>query len=238
MQFVWEGVRQAVHLIVHGDDGVWQITWFTLRFAAYATSIALLIGLPLGVWFGLGRARGRRVGVTLSNAGIGLPPVVVGVFLVVLMLPRGPLGSRHLLYTLDGIVIAQVVLSLPIVVAFTSAAVHAVPRGLLAQARAFGASTPQIWLLALREARVGVFAAAIAAVGSALSEVGAVILVGGNIEGRTQTLATAALQRIDAGDFAGGIAFGLILLGLILIIAALLTMAQLRGVRAPMGRAS
>ena len=113
-----------------------------------------------------------------------------------------------------------------------------VPRGLLAQARAFGASTPQIWLLALREARVGCFAATIAAVGSALSEVGAVILVGGNIEGPTQTLATRSAERIDAGDFAGGIAFGLILLGLILMITAALTMVQLRGDRAPMPRAS
>ena len=231
MQFVWQGVRQAVHLILHGDDGVWQITWVTLRVAFYSTAIALAIGLPLGVWLGLGRFRGRRAGMTLSNAGIGLPPVVVGVVLVVLMFPTGPLGSLHLLYTLKGVVIAQTVLALPLVVALTSAAVQLVSRGLLAQARAFGASTWQVWLLAVREARVGVFAAAIAAVGSAFSEVGAVILVGGNIEGQTQTLASAALQRVDAGDFSGGIAMGLILLGLILVVAALLTIAQQRGAR-------
>lgn len=231
MQFLWDGVRDAVHLIVHGGDGIWQITLVTLRVAAISTAIALALGLPLGLMLGLGRFRGRRAGITLSNAGMGLPPVVVGIVLVVLMFPSGPLGGLHLLYTLDGVIVAQTVLALPIIAGLTSAAVQSVPGGLLLQARAFGASTLQLWALALREARVGVFAATIAALGSALSEVGAVVLVGGNIQGSTQTLASAALQQVDAGHFSDGIAIGLILLGLIALIAALLTVAQQRGAR-------
>jgi tungstate transport system permease protein len=166
--------------------------------------------------------------MVLGNAGLGLPPVVVGLVLSLLMFPQGPLGGLHLLFTLKGVFIAQTVLALPIIIALTSAAVQAVPAGLIDQARAFGASTPQVWGLALREARIGVLAAAIAAVGSALSEVGAVVLVGGNIEGVDQTLASAALQKVDAGHFAEGVAIGIILLGLILLVTAALTFAQLR----------
>jgi tungstate transport system permease protein len=149
--------------------------------------------------------------------------------LSLLMFPAAPLGSLHLLFTLKGVIVAQTILALPVIVALTAAAVRALPEGLLAQARALGANTAQVWLLALREARIGVLAATIAAVGSALSEVGAVVLVGGNIEGSTQTLASAALEQVDAGHYAQGMAIGMILLGLILILASALTVIQLGG---------
>jgi tungstate transport system permease protein len=214
-----------------------RLTRVTLEVAAVSTAIALAIGLPIGLALGIGRFRGRRLGMTLSNAGLGLPPVLVGLVLSLLMFPAAPLGGLHLLFTLKGVFVAQTVLALPIVIALTSAAVQGVPGGLLDQARAFGASRTQIWGLALREARIGILAATIAAVGSALSEVGAVVLVGGNIEGVDQTLASAALQKVDAGHFAEGVAIGIILLGLILVVTAGLTFAQQRGARTIVVRA-
>jgi tungstate transport system permease protein len=239
MTFLWDGIRQGWHLIVHGDPYTIHLIWVTLHVAAVSTGIALLLGLPLGLILGIGTGRASRrarrtgsrrgFGLALGNAGLGLPPVVVGLVLSLLMFPAAPLGSLHLLFTLKGVIVAQTILALPVIVALTAAAVRALPEGLLAQARALGANTAQVWLLALREARIGVMAATIAAVGSALSEVGAVVLVGGNIEGSTQTLASAALEQVDAGHYAQGMAIGMILLGLILILASALTVIQLGG---------
>jgi tungstate transport system permease protein len=229
MDFIWEGLKQAFQLIIHGDPTLMHLIWVTIKVAVISTVAALIIGLPIGVALGLGRFRGRRAGLAFANAGLRLPPVVVGIALSVLMFPAAPLGRFHLLYTLKGVYVAQTVLALPVVTALTAAAVLAVPSGPLDQARAFGAGSSRVWLLALREGRVGVFAAAIAAVGSAFSEVGAVILVGGNVIGSTQTLAAAALQEINGGDYSRGLAVGLVLLGMVTIVAAALTFAQERG---------
>jgi tungstate transport system permease protein len=244
--FLWNGIRQGFHLIIHGDPYTIHLIWVTLHVAAVSTGIALVVGLPLGLLLGLGTGRSGTRGhrlrahssgspsawwLALGNAGLGLPPVVVGLVLSLLMFPRAPLGRLHLLFTLNGVIVAQTILALPVIVALTAAAVRSLPPGLLAQARALGANTPQLWLLALREARIGVMAATIAALGSALSEVGAVVLVGGNIEGSTQTLASAALEQVDAGHYAEGMAIGMILLGLILILTAALTAIQLGGGR-------
>jgi tungstate transport system permease protein len=228
VNFLWDGVRQAWHLIVTGNPYLWKLTVVTLKVAGVSTAISLLLGLPTGLVLGLGRFRGRRVGVAIANFGLVLPPVVVGLVLALLMFPLAPLGPLRLLYTLRGVYLAQTVLSLPIVTALTTSAVQSVPAGLLGQARALGAGTLQVWVLALREARIGILTATIAAAGSALSEVGAVVLVGGNIEGRDQTLASAALEQVNAGNYGESVAIGLILLGLIAIIMAALTFAQQR----------
>lgn len=242
MSFLWNGIRQGFHLITHGDPYTFHLIWVTLHVAAVSTGIALVLGLPLGLLLGLGTGRsGRRLrrrsvrsagaqggwALALGNTGLGLPPVLVGLVLSLLMFPAAPLGGLHLLFTLNGVIVAQTVLAFPVVVALTAAAVRSLPPGLLAQARALGANTAQVWLLALREARIGVMAATIAALGSALSEVGAVVLVGGNIEGSTQTLASAALEQVNAGHYAEAMAIGMILLGLILILMSALTMIQL-----------
>jgi tungstate transport system permease protein len=226
VSFFWEGVQEAWDLITSGDPYLWHLTWVTLQVAGVSTGVALVVGMPLGLLLGLGQFRGRRVGLTLANAGLGLPPVVVGLVLALLMFPAAPLGRFHLLFTLRGVFIAQTCLALPIIVALTSSSVRTVSPGLLDQARAFGAGTGRLAGLAVREAKVGIMAATIACVGSALSEVGAVVLVGGNIEGVDQTLASAALQKVDAGQFAPGVAIGIILLGLILVITAALTVLQ------------
>lgn len=226
MNFLWQGLRAAWHLIITGDPGVLRVTWITLKVAGISTAIAIVVGLPIGVWIGLGRFRGRRFALILANAGLILPPVLVGLVLSLLMFPAAPLGRFQLLFTLRGVYVAQTVLAVPIVVALTSSSVRAVPTGLLAQARAFDAGTFQVWTLAVREARIGVLTGIIAAVGSALSEVGAVVLVGGNIVQDDQTLATASLSEVQAGHFAGAMAIGIILMGLILIVVAALTFLQ------------
>jgi len=238
MEFIWNGIWQAADLLAHGDHDILVVVGTTLRLALCSTLLALALGLPAGLALGLGRFRGRRVGLAFANAGMGLPPVVVGLVVALLLFRGAPLGGLNLLYTLDGVILAQTLLALPLVAALTAAAVQALPAGLLEQARAFGASRTQVAVLALREARVGVLAATIAAMGSAFAEVGAVVLVGGNIEDETQTLASAVLVRVSAGDYGRAIALGTILLGLIMILAASLTVAQQHERRALLGRPS
>jgi tungstate transport system permease protein len=238
MDFIWHGLEQAVDLLVHGDHDILVVVGTTLRVALFSTLLALALGLPIGLALGLGRFRGRRAGLAVANAGMGLPPVVVGLVAALLLFRGAPLGGLDMLYTLNGVILAQTLLALPLVAALTAAAVQALPAGLLEQARAFGASRPQVAALALREARVGVLAATIAAMGSAFAEVGAVVLVGGNIDGETQTLASAVLVRVSAGEYGRAIALGAILLGLIMVLAAILTLAQQHERRALLGRPS
>lgn len=238
MEFLWDGMKQAVDLLLGGDERVFDIVAVTLRMAFWSTLIALAAGLPLGLVLGLARFRGRGGALALVNAGMGLPPVIVGLVVALLLFRGAPLGGTGLLYTLDGVILAQALLAFPIVAALTAAAVQSVPAGLLDQARAFGASRAAVAALALREARIGVLAATIAAAGSAFAEVGAVVLVGGNIEGQTQTLASAVLVRVSAGEYGTAIALGILLLGLVLLLAAALTAIQQRQARTVLGRPS
>jgi tungstate transport system permease protein len=228
VKFLWQGLQQAWHLIRTDDPYIRHVTWVTLKVAGVSTVIALIIGLPIGVGIGLGRFRGRRIALILANSGLILPPVLVGLVLSLLMFPAAPLGRFQLLFTLHGVYVAQTLLAIPIVIALSSSSVRAVPAGLLAQARAFDAGTLQVWALAIREARIGIITGVIAAVGSALSEVGAVVLVGGNVVGADQTLASATIQEVNGGYFAYAMAIGIILMGLILIVTAALTFVQQR----------
>ncbi|WGL52161.1 ABC transporter permease [Nocardioides sp. BP30] len=238
MSFLWQGLQQAWHLIVSHDPYLWGLVNVTLKVCAISTGIGLAVGLPIGLTLGLGRFPGRGVLVTLANAGLGLPPVIVGVVLAVLMFPTAPLAHYHLLFTLRGVYLAQTILAIPIIIALTTSAVSDIAPGLIAQARAFGARRHRIALLALREARVGIFAAIIAAIGSGLSEVGAVAIVGGNAEYSTQTLASAALEKVGAGRYAEAIAIGILLMGLILIVTTILTVLQYAGAQRRVGRSS
>ncbi len=229
MAYLWDQLKQAVPLIGHGNSYILSVTWVTIRVAIVSTLLALVIGLPIGVALGLGRFRGRRALQILANASLALPPVIVGVAVLLLLLPEGAFGSLHIAFTLSGVYVAQTILALPYIVALTPAAIQGLPPGLLAQARALGAGRVQLAVLALREARIGVLAAVIAALGSALAEVGAVIIVGGNIQNYDQTLASAALAQVnDYGNYPYAIAIGLILLALILILTAALTLLQQR----------
>lgn len=238
MDFLWDGVNQAIDLLLSGDDRVFDIVATTLRMAFWSTLLALALGLPVGLALGLARFRGRGAALTVVNAGMGLPPVIVGLVVALLLFRGAPLGGLDLLYTLDGVILAQAVLAFPVVAALTASAVQSLPPGLIEQARAFGASRTAVAGLALREARIGVLAATIAAVGSAFAEVGAVVLVGGNLEGQTQTLASAVLVRVSAGEYGTAIALGILLLGLVLLLAAALTAMQQRQARTVLSRPS
>jgi tungstate transport system permease protein len=231
MEFVFVMVRQALERIFSGDIDVWTTVWRTLRLALASTALALVLGLPIAVWLAEASTRVRRAGIVIANAGLGLPPVVLGVYLAVAFYPASPLGRLELTNTLTAMIIAQALLALPIVVALSAAAIAGLPAGLLDQARAFGASRPARGVLAVREARVGVLAALMAAMLSALAEVGAVVLVGGNIEGHTNTLASTVLLDLSASDPAGATANVLVLLALVLVVGGLLTVLQQRSAR-------
>jgi tungstate transport system permease protein len=232
VRFVLELLAQAFDRVAHGDAALVATAWRTLWVAFASTALALGLGLPLGLLLADARSRGRRAALVAANAGLGLPPVVLGIYLALLLLPGSPLGVLAWTNTLDAVVLAQTLLALPLVTALTAAAVHALPAGLLDQARAYGARRGQLALLALREARVGVLAAVIAALGSAVAEVGAVVIVGGNIRDQTNTLASTVLLDLSAGDPAGATADALVLLAIVLALGLVLTVAQQRGVRA------
>ena len=216
-------------MILHGNPTLFTIIGFTLQVAVVATLAATIIGVPIGLALGLGRFRGRQALRVLANASLALPPVLVGAFLFVLFLPQAPLGSLHLIWTKRVVFIGQTILALPFIVALTAAAVQGLPPGLLAQARLLGAGRLQVGILALREARIGVMAAVIAALGTALSEVAAVAILGGNIYGYDQTLASATLYEINGGYYADALAVAIVLTALILILMCGLAVLQHQG---------
>jgi tungstate transport system permease protein len=229
MHFLWEQLRAAVPLITSGNSYIWQAAWVSIKVATSSTVLALVIGLPVALTIGLGRFRGRRALQLLANATLATPPVVVGVFVLLCLLQQGPFGSLRLAFSLDAVIIAQTILALPYIVALIPAAIQGLPPGLLDQARLLGAGRLQLSLLALREARIGVLAAVIAAVGAGLSEVGAVIIVGANVQGYDETLASSIVSQInDYGNDTYALAIGIVLLGLILIVVGVLTFLQQR----------
>jgi len=229
MGYVWDQLRGAIPLIVHGDPYIMGLLWVTLKVAVVSTAAALVVGLPIGLALGLGRFRGRRTLQLLANASLALPSVVVGIAVLLLLLPQGAFGSLRIEFTLQAVYIAQAVLALPFVVALTPAAIQGLPPGLLDQARALGAGRVQLGVFALHEAKIGVMAAVIAALGATVAEVGAVIIVGGNFQGHDETLASALLEQFNytAHDpYATAIA--LVLLAVILVLIATLTLIQQR----------
>jgi tungstate transport system permease protein len=228
MRLLWEEVQRAIPLIYGGNAYILSVTWVTIRVALISTGIALALGLPVALALGLGRFRCRRTLQILANASLGLPPVIAGLVLFLLFIPQGALGSLHLVFTLKAVYVAQTVLALPYVVALTAAAIQGLPPGLLGQARVLGAGRGQLCGLALREAKIGVLAAVIAALGSTLSEVGAVVIVGGNVHGYDQTLASAVLEQVNSASYTNAVAIGIVLMLLILLLLGALTVLQQR----------
>jgi tungstate transport system permease protein len=229
VSYLWHQISSAVTLIVHGDPYLMGLLWVTVRLLVVSTTAALIIGLPIGVTLGLGRFRGRRALQVLANASLALPPVVVGVVLLIFLLPEGPLGSLRIEFTLKAMYVAQTILALPYIVALTAAAIQGLPPGVVGQARALGAGRIQLAVLALREAKIGVMAAVIAAATSTISEVGAVVIVGGNITNHTESLASALLAEFTfSPDDPRETATALILLALVLVLVGALTVLQQR----------
>jgi tungstate transport system permease protein len=203
-----------------GPGELGEVVWLSLWVAAAAVLLAALAGVPLGAWLALGRFRGRRLVTALVYTGMGLPPVVVGLAAYLLLSRSGPLGRLGWLYTPRAMVLAQAVIALPLVAGITLAAVSAVPPELFQQVRALGASRRQARRAVLREARAGVLVAVAAGFGRALAEVGAALVVGGNIEGHTRTLTTAIVLETGKGRFALALALAAWLLGLALAVNA------------------
>jgi tungstate transport system permease protein len=223
-----EGVRQALALLTGGDREVWSILRLSLLVSATATFVALLIGVPLGTVLALARFPGRRLVVSAVNTGMGLPPVVVGLFVSLLLWRSGPFGDREILYTPAAIVIAQAVIATPLVTGITLAAVGGVPAAFRLQLLGLGASRAQMVWVVLREARLPMLAAVMAGFGGVISEIGASMMVGGNIKGQTRTLTTAMVLETGKGNFDVAIALALLLLVLIFAVNWALTSIQQR----------
>jgi tungstate transport system permease protein len=228
MDVLLDGLWQALRLLFGGDAETWAITLLTLQVSLTATAIAALVGMPLGAAVALGSFRGRRLLLAAANTGMGLPPVVVGLFVTVLLWRSGPLGALGLLYTPAAMVVAQAAIATPVVVALVAAALQQVDPEFLVQMRGLGATRVRALSALVAEARLPLLAAAMAAFGAVVSEVGAAQMVGGNLAGETRVLTTAAVLATSRGEFALAIAFGLVLL---LIAFAVNLVATLAGQR-------
>ena len=208
---------------------VLEITARTLGVCTAALVLSLGLGLPVGIWLGRRRFRGRVLGVSLVNSGMGAPPVVVGLVVSLLLWRSGPLGGLDLMYSPAAMVLAQVVIALPLVIGITLAAVGALDEDWELQVRTLGIPPlRRLWLL-VREIRLGLVAAVIAALGGILSEVGAVLAVGGNLAGETRVLTTAVLMYTQMGEFGLALVMAAVLVGMTLLLAGLLTVVQQGG---------
>jgi tungstate transport system permease protein len=231
MDLVWSGSRQALALLAGADREIWGILWLSLQVSGSATLISLALGVPAGAALALARFPGRGLLVSIVNTGMGLPPVVVGLFVTLLLWRGGPFGDLEILYTPAAIVFAQAVIAAPIVTGITLAAVGQVPREFRLQLLALGASRAQMVWLVLREARLPMLAAVMAGFGGIISEIGASMMVGGNIKGQTRTLTTAMVLETGKGNFEVAIALALLLLVLIFLVNWMLTAIQQRHAR-------
>lgn len=226
MHIILEGIKQAFWLLVHRDPHVLSVAWLSLRVSVTATLISLALGVPLGSILALNKFPGRKVVVSLVNTGMGAPPVTVGLVVSIFLWRNGPLGVMHLMYTPTAMIIAQVIISFPIVAGFTLAAVQQINPKLRLQILSLGASRVQmVWLL-LKEARLPLLAAVMAGFGAVISEIGASMMVGGNIRGQTEVMTTAVVGETSKGNFDVAIAFSVILMLIVLIVNFILTMIQ------------
>jgi tungstate transport system permease protein len=228
MDLIVQGITEAFRLLIHGDPEVLKITLLSLEVSLSATAISLIIGIVLGTVIGLARFPGRRFLASLINTGMGAPPVVVGLVVSVFLWRNGPLGLLHLMYTPSAIVIAQCIISLPIITGFTMASIQQIDPKLRLQIVALGASRWQLLWLLIKDTRLPLLAAVMAGFGSIISEVGAAIMVGGNIANQTRVLTTAIVLENSKGNFGMAIALGIILMLLVYLVNYILTVVQQR----------
>ncbi len=228
MDVVTEGIKQAFLLLIHGDRQVIQVAVLSLIVSGIATGISLVIGIPFGSVLGLTKFPGRRILISLVNTGMGAPPVVVGLVVFIFLWRTGPFGMLHMLYTPGAMVIAQIIISLPIVAGFTMATIQQLDPKLRLQILALGASQPQLVWILLKEARLPLLAAVMAGFGAVISEVGASMMVGGAITNQTQIMTTGIVTAVSSGNFAFAIALSVILMILIYLVNLVLTTIQQR----------
>jgi tungstate transport system permease protein len=226
MDMIGQGILEALRLLVTGDPEVFRITLLTLKVSGIATLISVLIGLPLGTLLALKSFPGQRLLLSIANFGMGLPPVVVGLWVSIFLWRSGPLGHLGIMYTPAAMIIAQAVIASPVVIALTSSALQQTDSKLRLQIKALGATRWQYLFLLIREVRFGILAAIIAGFGAVVSEVGASMAVGGNIKGQTRVLTTATVLEVSKGNFDIAIALSIILLLLSYFITLGLTLLQ------------
>lgn len=228
MELIVEGIQKAFWLLVGLDKEVWGIMLLSLRVSATATLLSLFVGVLTGVVIALTRFPGRNIAISIINTGMGLPPVVVGLFITIMLWRSGPLGFLGILYTPTAIIVAQTVIATPIVMGISLAAIQHLPKKLRLQILALGATRGQmVWIL-IKEAKLPLLAGVMAGFGGVISEVGAAIMVGGNIRGYSRVLTTATVMETSRGDFAVAIALSVILLVLAYLINFGLTHIQQR----------
>jgi tungstate transport system permease protein len=234
MSMFWDAIRQSLSLLISGDRYVFEVMLMSLRVSGIATLFGMGVGIPIGAWLALRRFWGWGAAATVLNVGLMLPPVVVGLFVFLLLSRQGPLGSLGLLYSPTAMIIAEFFITAPVIAAITMGGVGSVPREVRLQAMGLGASRRQTTWLVLREARVTLLSGIVAGFGAAISEVGAVMMVGGNLSinghNMTGTMTTATMALVRQGNYALAMAFGLILLLLAFIITFVLTRTQ-QGIR-------
>jgi tungstate transport system permease protein len=228
MDLILEGIKKAFWLLITFDPEVMWITLLSIKVSGSATLISLIIGISVGASVALTRFPGRRIAVSLINTGMALPPVVVGLFVTIFLWRNGPLGVLGILYTPLAMIIAQAVIATPIVTGITLAAVQQLPAKLRLQILALGATRLQMLWILVKEAKLLLLAAVMAGFGGVISEVGASIMVGGNIKGYSRVLTTATVMETGRGNFDVAIALSIILLLLAYLINLVLTQVQQR----------
>ncbi len=228
MELILQGITKAFELIITFDPEVLGITWLSLKISGTATFISLFIGVSIGTAVALNEFFGKRMVISLINTGMGLPPVVVGLFVMIMIWRSGPFGFLEILYTPYAMIIAQAIIATPIVMGISLAAIQNLPPNLRLQILSLGASRLQmVWVL-VKESRLPLLAAVMAGFGGVISEVGASIMVGGNIKGYSRVLTTATVMESGKGNFHVAIALGIILLILAFLVNLILTQIQQR----------
>jgi tungstate transport system permease protein len=230
MDSILEGFRKAFFLILHFDPELLSIILLSLKVSCTALVIATALGLPLGAVTGLKKFSGREIFINILNTFMGLPPVVVGLFVYLLLSRRGPFGFLALLYTPSAMIIAQSILAFPIVAALSHSSIIKIDPLIKQASMTLGATRFQVTSTVIKEARYGIMAAIIAALGRVMAEVGAILIVGGNIAGYTRVMTTTIALETDKGNFELALALGFILLIISFIINTFLYIIQRKGV--------
>ncbi len=226
MNTIIEGAIKASELLTSGDRDVFQVMTMTLFVSGIATAISVLLGLPLGLWLALVDFVGKQTLTSLINFGMGLPPVVVGLVVSLFLWRSGPFGNLDLMYTPTAMIIAQAIIAFPIVAGFSFTAIISINPKLRWRLLSMGATEWEVNWLLIKEARLGLMAAIMAGFGRVISEVGASMMVGGNIKGQTRVLTTAIVTEVEKGNYDVAMAIAYILLIITYTVIVLLTILQ------------
>jgi tungstate transport system permease protein len=221
-----DATLRAFVLLFTGDRDLWRIIWVSLSTSMAGLILATPPAILLGYLVGMNAFRGRRIVIWLAQASLSLPTVLVGLLLYLMLSNHGPLGALQWLFSQRGIVLGQCVMALPVLLAFTLAAVQAIDPRYAETALSLGARRSQVMARVLYEARFGVMAAVLSGFGRVISEVGCALMVGGNIEGETRTITTAIALETSKGDFSQGIALGIVLVAIALLMNGALMLLQ------------